>query len=102
MNFQQLLHEIKQYVTNYFQTHADAALIYLDIEHTRRVVQQAGNIADHYQLNDEDHFAILAAAWFHDLGYFADKCAHEDNSARMAAEHLQYLGVEEAIIEKVR
>lgn len=102
MNFQQLLHEIKEYVINYFQTHADPALIYHDIEHTRRVVQQAGNIADHYQLNDEDHFTVMASAWFHDLGYFADKCAHEENSARIAAEHLTRLGVNDTVIEKVK
>jgi len=102
MNFQQSLHEIKQYTINYFDTHADAALIYHDIQHTRWVVQQAGNIADHYQLNDEDYFTVMAAAWFHDMGYFVDKHAHEENSARMAAEHLKRLGIDEAIIEKVK
>jgi HD superfamily phosphodiesterase len=102
MNFQQNLHEIKQYVINYFDTHADAALIYHDIDHTRRVVQQAGIIADHYQLNDEDFFTVVTAAWFHDIGYFADKHNHEENGARTAAEHLKRLGVSDAIIEKVR
>lgn len=102
MNFQQSLHEIKQYVTNYFDKHADPALIYHDIEHTTRVVQQAGNIADHYQLNDEDYFTVIAAAWFHDLGYFIDKYHHEENSADMAAEHLKYLNINDAVIEKVR
>lgn len=102
MNFQPLLHEIKQYITNYFDNHADATLIYHDIEHTNRVVQQAGNIADHYQLNDEDYFTVIAAAWFHDIGYFIDKHNHEENGARMAAEHLTHLGVREGIIEKVK
>jgi predicted metal-dependent HD superfamily phosphohydrolase len=102
MDFQQLLHEIKRYVTNYFDKHANAALIYHDIEHTTRVVQQAGNIADHYQLNDEDYFTVIAAAWFHDMGYFVDKNNHEENGARMAAEHLKNLGVSDAIIEKIK
>ncbi|PJJ83320.1 Pycsar system effector family protein [Mucilaginibacter auburnensis] len=102
MNFQQLLHEIKQYTLNYFETHEDATLIYHDIEHTRRVVQQTANIADHYQLSDEDYFVVMAAAWFHDLGYFVNKTEHEENGARMAAEHLQRLGVDEAVIEKIK
>lgn len=102
MDFQQLLHEIKRYVTNYFDKHPHAALFYHDIEHTTRVVQQAGNIADHYQLNDEDYFTVIAAAWFHDMGYFVDKNNHEENGARMAAEHLKNLGVSDAIIEKIK
>ncbi len=102
MNFQQLLHEIKQYTISYYETHADATLIYHDMEHTRGVVHQTANIADHYQLNEEDRFIVLAAAWFHDLGYFVDKAEHEENGARMAAEHLARLGVDAAVIEKVK
>jgi len=66
------------------------------------VVQQTTNIADHYQLNEEDRFIVLAAAWFHDLGYFVNKTEHEENGARMAAEHLARLGVDPAIIEKIK
>lgn len=102
MNYQQSLHEIKQYVTHYFETHADATLIYHDIEHTKRVVQQAAAIADHYQLSDEDYFTVMAAAWFHDTGYFVDKTDHEENGARLAAAHLKSLGVSDAIIEQVK
>lgn len=101
MNFQQLLHEIKQYVTSYFATHADPALIYHDIEHTRRVVQHAGDIANHYQLNDEDYFIVMAAAWFHDMGYFVNKYEHEENGARIADEYLKSLNVKDTIIKKV-
>ena len=101
MNFQQLLHEIKQYVTSYFATHADPTLIYHDIEHTRRVVQHASDIANHYQLNDEDYFAVMAAAWFHDMGYFVNKYEHEESGARIAAEYLKSLNVNDTIIEKV-
>nr|WP_294795801.1 Pycsar system effector family protein [uncultured Mucilaginibacter sp.] len=102
MNFQQLLHEIKQYVTSYFATHADPALIYHDIGHTRRVVQYAGNIANHYQLNDEDYFIVMAAAWFHDTGFLIDKTRHEENGARLAAEYLNHLGLSDTIIEHVK
>lgn len=102
MNFQELLHDIKHFTTNYFDAHSDASLIYHDIEHTKRVVHQAGRIADHYHLNDEDHFIVVTAAWFHDTGYFIDKTDHEEKGAELAAGHLRNLGVDEAVIEKVK
>ena len=102
MNFQQLLHDIKHFTTNYYDAHSDSSLIYHNIEHTKRVVHQASRIADHYQLSDEDHFVVTAAAWFHDLGYFIDKSNHEESSATLAAEQLKHSGVDDAIIEKIK
>lgn len=102
MNFQQLLHDIKHFTIDYYDAHSDPSFYYHNIEHTKRVVHQAGRIADHYQLSDEDHFIIIAAAWFHDLGYFIDKSNHEEKSAVLAAEHLRNLRVDEAIIEQVK
>ncbi|HEY0244246.1 MAG TPA: Pycsar system effector family protein [Mucilaginibacter sp.] len=102
MEFQQLLEEIKQYVLNYFEVHHDPELIYHDVKHTKDVVTTATRLANHYQLNDEDFFIVIAAAWFHDTGYYTDKKDHETKSAELAVNYLNGLKIDATVIEKVR
>jgi predicted metal-dependent HD superfamily phosphohydrolase len=102
MKFQQLLEETKRYVVSYFEMRQDPDLIYHDIKHTKDVVTTATRIANHYQLNDEDFFIVVTAAWFHDTGYFLNKTDHENQSATNAAEFLKQLKVDDAVIEKVK
>lgn len=102
MEFQQLSEDVKQYVLNYFEVHHDPDLIYHDVKHTKNVVATATRIANHYQLNDEDFFVVIVAAWFHDTGYFIDKANHEASGAALAADYLNEFKVEQAIIEKVK
>ncbi|MES2808112.1 MAG: Pycsar system effector family protein [Bacteroidota bacterium] len=101
MNYQQLLSDVKQYVLRYFDGHHDADLLYHDLEHTKGVVDAATQIANHYQLNNEDFFVVVTAAWFHDIGYLIDKADHEAAGAELAVSHLQHLKVDEAVIAKV-
>jgi predicted metal-dependent HD superfamily phosphohydrolase len=102
MEFQQSLEKIKHYVLNYFETHHDKDLIYHDLKHTKEVVATATRIANHYQLNDEDFFIVVTAAWLHDTGYFTDKMNHEAAGSIVADDVLKKFGADEALIEKVR
>jgi predicted metal-dependent HD superfamily phosphohydrolase len=102
MEYQQLLEDVKKYVLNYFATHHDPDLLYHDTEHTKGVVAAATRIANHYQLNDEDFFAVVTAAWFHDLGYYTDKANHEESGAGVAAVFLKELNVKQSVIDKVK
>lgn len=101
MKFQHLLEEIKQYVLTYFESHHDPELIYHNARHTKDVVAAATRIANHYQLNDEDFFVVIAAAWFHDTGYFTDRVNHEANSATIATDFLKRINIDSSLIKKV-
>jgi predicted metal-dependent HD superfamily phosphohydrolase len=101
MKFQQLLEEVKHYVVSYFDVHHDPELIYHNLKHTKDVVAAATQIANHYQLSDGDFFIVIAAAWFHDTGYFTDKHNHETKSAETASHFLKQLKVDTAVIDKV-
>lgn len=101
MKFQQLLEEVKHYVISYFDVHHDPELIYHNLKHTKDVVASATQIANHYQLSDEDFFIVISAAWFHDTGYFTDKHNHEVKSAEIATHLLKQLQVDTAVIDKV-
>jgi len=101
MKFQQLLDEVKHYVISYFDVHHDPELIYHNLKHTKDVVAAATQVANHYQLSDEDFFIVISAAWFHDTGYFTDKNNHETKSVDIASHLLKQLKVEVPVIDKV-
>ncbi|PWK78261.1 putative metal-dependent HD superfamily phosphohydrolase [Mucilaginibacter oryzae] len=101
MKFQPLLEQVKQYVISYFDLHHDPDLVYHNLRHTKDVVAAATQIANHYQLSDEDFFAVVSAAWFHDTGYFTDKTDHEAKSAGLAGHFLKQHKVEQPVIDKV-
>src|ERR1700748_860716 len=93
MEFQKLLEEVKNHAISYFETHHDPELIYHDLKHTKSVVTSATHIADHYQLSDADFFTVIAAAWFHDTGYFTDKTDHETKSIQLATDFRFMIGL---------
>jgi predicted metal-dependent HD superfamily phosphohydrolase len=101
MKFQQLLDEVKHYVISYFDVHHDPELIYHNLKHTKDVVAAATQVANHYQLSDEDFFIVISAAWFHDTGYFNDKNNHETKSVDIANHLLKQLKVEVPVIDKI-
>lgn len=102
MNYQKLQDEVEKEVSNYFNTHSDPRLVYHNLEHTKEVVNAAQQIANHYQLNEEDFFVVTVAAYFHDTGYFEDALNHEAKGAELADHFLSANEVPAAIREKVR
>lgn len=101
MNYYTLLDETKHYVTGYFASHANNNLVYHNQLHTEQVVAAATEIANHYRLSDRDYFIVVAAAWFHDLGYYTDPVHHEDRGADEAADYLKRKGVDHAVAQTV-
>lgn len=101
MDYKQLQIDVEKHVNDYFNTHNDSRLVYHNLQHTKDVVKAAHEIANHYQLSDEDFFIITVAAWFHDTGYFVDALHHEVKGAEMANNYLETLGVDEKIRAKV-
>ncbi|PWS29441.1 phosphohydrolase [Pedobacter yonginense] len=88
MNYKQLQEDVEQHVSQYFDTHSDPRLVYHNYKHTKEVVNAAQQIANHYQLSEEDFFVVTVAAYFHDTGYFEDALNHEAKGAELAEEYL--------------
>src|ERR1700761_5488242 len=101
MNYQQLLEQVKDYALSFYKSHQNPNLYYHNDQHTQDVVQAVAKIANHYQLNDTDYFAVTAAAWFHDLGYMVDINNHEDESAKIAVKFLEEHYVDAGVIKLV-
>ena len=102
MNHHQLQQEIETYVVKYFNDHHRADLVYHNLAHTKRVVQAAVQIANHYQLKDDDFFIVYTSAWFHDTGYFIETLKHEEKGAEHAVTYLTNHQVDGKIVTAVK
>lgn len=102
MNYTELQEAIANYISSFMATHHKPELLYHNIDHTRRVVKNAQQIANHYQLNEHDFFVVTAAAWFHDLGYYSGlRESHEEAGASLATAFLEENQVDAATIQSV-
>jgi len=102
MNYKQLQEDVEKHVGDYFHTHSDPRLVYHNLEHTEKVVNAAQQIANHYQLNEQDFFTVTVAAWFHDTGYFEDALNHEAKGAALADDFLAKHKVNQEIRDQVK
>lgn len=101
MNKKECLEQIESFATELLLNDAVCELCYHNVDHTRRVVQNADYIAKFEELDEDQMFIIKAVAWFHDLGYSKSYNGHEDASIDIAQEFLRPLGVSEAIINRI-
>ncbi|WP_443939343.1 Pycsar system effector family protein [Pedobacter sp. MW01-1-1] len=102
MNYSELQADIDVYIHKYYEERNDPRLVYHNLDHTIGVLNAAKQIANHYQLNEEDFFCVVVAAYFHDTGYFQDPFNHEEKGAALADAFLQERGLNEAIRGKVK
>ncbi len=79
----------KIYVTEIFNKQVSPLFYFHNLTHILQVVNAAEEIANYYQLNDNDHFILLVSAWFHDIGFITGKAeGHEEQSMRFAVNFL--------------
>jgi len=101
MQYREILDQLHTHVSNLFQSHQDHRFLYHNLNHTEQVVENAVRIANHYQLSDKDFFIVMAACWFHDIGYFFDCTQHENKGITLSAEFLKEKSVDQEIIDQV-
>lgn len=101
MKTDSLLDQIEAFVSAQLSACGDE-LAYHNLNHTLSVVKNASRIAEYYQLADSDRFVVLAASWFHDLGYInGDPAGHEQRGASIFREFASSLFIEGDVIEYV-
>jgi predicted metal-dependent HD superfamily phosphohydrolase len=102
MDYLHTLEQVKAYVESLFRTGEKDKLFYHNLEHTEEVIGHAVEIANYYHLSDKDFFTLMAACWFHDVGYLQDSKDHEAMGADLAAIFLRSKDVPESQINEVR
>ncbi len=83
-----LLQAVEAYVEKYIQEEVDPDFVYHNFQHTCAVVEAAKELADHYDVTEQDRLAIVLAAWFHDTGYSGGWENHEERSVDIALKWL--------------
>jgi len=93
MEYGPLLLQINTYLQERIKN-GSCEFCFHNFQHTQDVVESVEELANHYALNDQDRFVVLAAAYFHDIGYESGGSeGHEARSAEIAMEFLAGLGV---------
>jgi predicted metal-dependent HD superfamily phosphohydrolase len=99
---EQILSDARHYVTDIFTKKVRPDFVFHSLDHTEAVAEACSQMADYYQLNDEDRFVLMLSAWFHDTGYSSGKVeGHEEISAQIATEFLQQHNVGDIIQQRV-
>ena len=92
----------QDFVADLFINKVDKKIHFHTLQHTQEVVAGSETMAEYYHLEDEDRFALLLAAWFHDTGYSGGQAAgHENLSIELATKFLNEHKVHQEVINKV-
>ena len=102
MHYREILDQLRTHVATLFQTGKDERFIYHNLEHTEQVVENAIKIANHYRLSDLDAFIVVAASWFHDIGYLYDCGRHEAKGVDLAVSFLEENKVDQNVIDQIK
>jgi len=103
MNYQAIIEESADWVSNYIKQHQSTSLCFHNITHTLQVVDAAKKIGTYYQLSERDFFIVLVAAYFHDLGYYTGSSdGHEFRSADISASFLKERSVDDETITAIQ
>lgn len=100
-NKKKLIEEINVFVTKLFSENIDNRFAFHNINHTKNVVSSAIKIAQHYKISDDDKFALIAAALFHDSGFCDGIIEKHETRSKLIARHFLKNKVGDEIMKKI-
>ena len=98
----EIVKESAEYVRSLLAEKLPGGYCYHNYEHAEEVAAAVDGIAGGMQLTYHERCILLAAAWFHDVGYVSKMDGHEAIGAETAAAFLQRRGVDGPDIQRVR
>lgn len=102
-NQNQILAAAQNYATDLYQTKVSKSIQFHTLLHTQEVLAASEQMAEYYQLADEDRFSLSIAAWFHDTGYSGGSAkGHEDLSVELALKFLNDHQIGQPVVDKVK
>lgn len=97
-----LVQEARTYITDLLSHKLSKDIKFHTLQHTQEVVAACEKLADYLQLPDDDRFALLLAAWFHDSGYTGGTAKdHETLSIKLVNDFLNAHSITDDIKNKV-
>jgi predicted metal-dependent HD superfamily phosphohydrolase len=101
-DFSSIIDKATHIVRQIFADKVPSDYYFHDLHHTLQVVEAATQISASMSLPEDDRFALLLAAWFHDTGYSLIYEGHENASAEIAERFCVSHGIDEVILSKVK
>ncbi|HEY6063949.1 MAG TPA: Pycsar system effector family protein [Chitinophagaceae bacterium] len=97
-----ILQDARAQVTDLLSHKLSKDIRFHTLQHTQEVVAACEKMATDHQLSDDDRFALVIAAWFHDTGYISGSAKdHETVSIQLASEFLKAHAASEDLKNKV-
>jgi hypothetical protein len=88
-NDKQIIKQAEEKVMELYNSVPHENLLFHSIDHAKKVVDRANEIAAHYELSERDITVLNIAAWFHDTGHiYTDPIAHEEKSIELMQQWL--------------
>lgn len=98
MVYSSVIREIEVYITDILASEGNG-FFYHNLNHTLKVVSHVEEIANYYQLSESDKFVVMAAGWFHDIGYLSGlPSGHEQRGSELLSEFLKPYGISHQIV----
>ncbi len=95
------IQDIERHVIHHLQTELHFKYTYHNLPHTQRVVNAVKEIIEVVDIEASDASKLLAATWFHDVGYTISDTNHEEKSVDLATSYLQNKGCDASFIADV-
>lgn len=83
-----ILEETQAFASSLLMEKLPAAMMFHNLEHTKKVVKTAKKIGIKSELTEPQLETLLLAAWLHDIGYCYDALNHIPESIKAAKTHL--------------
>ncbi len=97
-----LLQDAQALVTDLLSNKLSKSIRFHTLQHTQEVVAACEKLAEYHQLSDDDRFALILAAWFHDTGYTGGEAKeHETVSVQITTDFLTAHSASEDLKNKV-
>ena len=97
-----VLQEAQALVTDLLLNKLSKNIKFHTLQHTQEVVAACETLANYERIGEDDRFALLLAAWFHDTGYTQGEAkGHETVSLELANEFMNARQIGETVKQKV-
>jgi uncharacterized membrane-anchored protein YitT (DUF2179 family)/predicted metal-dependent HD superfamily phosphohydrolase len=90
-----------EFILNRIENELPETFYYHNADHTRDVYAAAKMIGEAENIPDDDMQLLLTAASYHDCGYLVNSYEHEQESCKIAREHLPSFGFDQPAIDRI-
>jgi len=102
MHYTELSKKIAEHIVVQYIENADERMYFHNLSYPARLQNHFKKINTQFQLDERDFFIVTTALWFHNLGFQIERNSLPELNARLAADALKNLQVDEEDINEIK